>query len=71
VDVVNPLKTPCLRPDLPQFSLSRTYSVRELLFARGMARSYLYTQRMTLRYARVNDVPESIFTKEGYQAYPK
>jgi hypothetical protein len=28
----------------------------------------VYTQRMSLRYARVNDVPDSIFTKEGYQA---
>jgi len=27
-----------------------------------------YTQHMSLRYARVNDVPESIFTKDGYQA---
>jgi hypothetical protein len=25
----------------------------------------VYTQRMSLRYARVNDVPDSIFTKEG------
>ena len=28
----------------------------------------VYTQHMSLRYARVNDVPDSIFTKEGYQA---
>ena len=25
----------------------------------------VYTQRMSLRYARVNDVPDSIFKKEG------
>ncbi|MBV8520948.1 MAG: trypsin-like peptidase domain-containing protein [Acetobacteraceae bacterium] len=31
----------------------------------------VYTQRMVLRYARVNDVPDSIFTKEGYQANAK
>ena len=31
----------------------------------------VYTQRMSLRYARVNDVPDSIFTKEGYQASAK
>jgi hypothetical protein len=28
----------------------------------------VYTQRMSLRYARVNDVPDSLFTKEGHQA---
>ena len=28
----------------------------------------VYTQRMVLRYARVNYVPDSIFTKGGYQA---
>jgi hypothetical protein len=28
----------------------------------------VYTQRMSLRYARVNDVRDSIFTREGYQA---
>jgi hypothetical protein len=31
----------------------------------------VYTQRMRLRYARVNDVPDSIFMKEGYQANAK
>jgi len=31
----------------------------------------VYTQRMVLRYGRVNDVPDSIFTKEGYQANAK
>jgi serine protease Do len=31
----------------------------------------VYTQHMRLRYARVNDVPDSIFTKEGYQANVK
>lgn len=31
----------------------------------------VYTQRMNLRYARVNDVPDSIFTKAGYQANAK
>jgi hypothetical protein len=31
----------------------------------------VYTQRMSLRYARVNDVPEGIFTKEGYEAKAK
>ena len=31
----------------------------------------VYTQRMSLRYARVNDVPDSIFTKEGYQGNAK
>jgi hypothetical protein len=29
------------------------------------------TQRMSLRYARVNDVPDSIFTKDGYKANAK
>jgi hypothetical protein len=31
----------------------------------------VYTQRMTLRYARVNDVPDRIFTKEGHQTTAK
>jgi hypothetical protein len=31
----------------------------------------VYTQRMSLRYARLNDVPDSIFTKEGYQGNAK
>jgi serine protease Do len=31
----------------------------------------VYTQHMSLRYVRVNDVPDSIFTKEGYQAHAK
>jgi hypothetical protein len=31
----------------------------------------VYTRRMSLRYARVNDGPDSLFTKEGYQANAK
>ncbi len=31
----------------------------------------VYPQRMVLRYARVNDVPDSIFTKDGYRTNAK